>query len=232
MAGVFFQGPFGRLEGRFFQSENPKAPCVLVLPPNPAQGGTMNNKVTYAVFQAFVSLGFSALRLNYHGVGHSQGSIDGSGAGELLDDISALDWLQSRDDDTTKCWIAGYSFGAWVSAQVLMRRPEIQGFVFITPPTNLYDFSFLSPCPSSGVIIQGERDPIVDEKTVSLLAEQLDLTENINIDYRLLPNTDHFYTNQLKTLHDTIVEAIPNLKLKKTKLGKKFAKAIIPNDDY
>ena len=149
-----------------------------------------------------------------------------------MDAIAALDWLQSRDEDATKCWIAGYSFGAWVSAQVLMRRPEIQGFVFITPPTNLYDFSFLSPCPSSGVILQGERDPIVDEKTVALLAEQLDLTENINIDYRMLPDTDHFYTNNLKTLHDAIVDAIPNLKLKKTKLGKKFAKAIIPNDDY
>ena len=67
---------------------------------------------------------------------------------------------------------------------------------------------------------------------MALLAEQLDLTENINIDYRILSDTDHFYTNSLKTLHDSIIEAIPNLKLKKTKLGKKFAKAIIPNDDY
>ena len=232
MADVFFQGPFGRLEGRFFQSENPKAPSVLILPPSPVQGGTMNNKVTYAVFQAFVALGFSALRLNYHGVGHSQGTIDGTGAGELLDAIAALDWLQSRDEDSAKCWIAGYSFGAWVSAQVLMRRPEIQGFVFVTPPTHLYDFSFLTPCPASGVITQGEKDIIVDEKTVALLAEQLDLTENINIDYRPLPEVDHFYTNSLKLLYDTIVEAIPSLKLKKTKLGKKFAKAIIPNDDY
>ena len=64
MAEVFFQGPFGRLEGRFFRSENPKAPFVLVLPPNPMQGNNMNNKVTYAIFQAFVNLGFSVLSPN------------------------------------------------------------------------------------------------------------------------------------------------------------------------
>ena len=113
-----------------------------------------------------------------------------------------------------------------------MRRPEIQGFVFATPPTNVYDFNFLSPCPSSGVIVQGGADSVVDEKTVAYLAEQLDTTENINIDYRLLKGVDHFYTNALKPLHDSIVQAIPDLKLKKMKLGKKFAKAIIPNDDY
>ena len=78
-----------------------------------------------------------------------------------------------------------------------MRRPEIQGFVFITPPTNMYDFSFLSPCPSSGVIVQGGADAVVDEKTVAYLAEQLDCTENINIDYLLLDGVDHFYTNAL-----------------------------------
>ncbi len=232
MSEVFFQGPFGRLEGRFFRSENPKAPFVLVLPPNPMQGNNLNNKVTYAIFQAFVNLGFSVLRINYHGVGRSQGTVDGTGAGELLDAIAALDWLQSQDEDSNKCWIAGYSFGAWIAAQVLMRRPEIQGFVFATPPTNLYDFNFLTPCPSSGVIVQGSADTVVDEKTVAFLAEQLDLTENINIDYRLLDKVDHFYTNALKPLHDAIVQAIPTLKLKKVKLGKKFAKAIIPNDDY
>ena len=67
---------------------------------------------------------------------------------------------------------------------------------------------------------------------MAYLAEQLDTTENINIDYRLLKGVDHFYTNALKPLHDSIVQAIPDLKLKKMKLGKKFAKAIIPNDDY
>ena len=42
--------------------------------------------------------------------------------------------------------------------QLLMRRPEIEGFISITPPANLHDFTFLAPCPSSGLIIHGEAD--------------------------------------------------------------------------
>ena len=48
-----------------------------------------------------------------------------------------------------------------------MRRPEIAGFVAVSPPANLYDFSFLAPCPASGLIIQGTDDKIVEAEQVS-----------------------------------------------------------------
>jgi len=232
MAEVFFQSACGRIEGRFHRSENPTAPLALVLPPNPTQGGSMNNKVTYALFQSFAALGFSVLRINYRGVGASQGAIDGTGAGELIDAIAALDWLQGLDSDANKCWIAGYSFGAWIAAQVLMRRPEIEGFVFATPPVNVHDFNFLTPCPSSGVVVQGAEDEYVDEAAVARLVEQLNENTAVNVAYNVLPKTDHLYTGKLKELYDSIIETVPSLKLNKMKRGKKFAKAIIPNDDY
>lgn len=232
MAEVFFAGPCGRLEGRFYRSENPTAPVMLVLPPDPKQGASMNNKVTYTLFQSFVGLGFSVLRLNYRGVGASAGQLDGTGVGELADAIAALDWLQALDSDSNKCWIAGYAFGAWIAAQVMMRRPEIQGFVFATPGVNKYDFNFLTPCPASGLIVQGTEDTVVDESAVARLAEQLDDNPSVNVEYVSLKGADHLYTNRLKDLYDTILSVVPTLKLKKMKRGKKFAKAIIPNDDY
>ena len=178
MEEVFFNGVVGRLEGRFHRSESPRAPLVLILHPNPTQGGTMNNRVTYALFQAFVDMGFSVLRFNYRGVGYSQGQVDGTGVGELADAIVALDWLQSQDTEANQCWVVGYSFGAWIAAQVLMRRPEIKGFTFVTPPTSIYDFNFLSPCPSSGLIVQGARDEIVDENGVAMLANSGDSSDS------------------------------------------------------
>ena len=54
-----------------------------------------------------------------------------------------------------------------------MRRPEISGFVAISPPASLYDFSFLAPCPANGLIIQGTEDKIVEEECVSELVEKL-----------------------------------------------------------
>ena len=232
MAEVFFNGAVGRLEGRFHRSENPRAPLVLVLHPNPQQGGTMNNRVTYAVFQSFVNMGFSVLRFNYRGVGHSQGEIDGTGVGELSDAIAALDWLQNMDSESNQCWIAGYSFGAWIAAQVLMRRPEIKGFVFVTPPTDMYDFSFLSPCPASGLIVQGGQDTVVDESSVAMLAEQLDNHRFVHVEYKMLPKADHLYSNSLKELYDAIVEMVPDIKSRQPKMTTKKVPIQIPNDDY
>ncbi len=232
MAEVFFNGAAGRLEGRFHRSENPRAPLVLVLHPNPQQGGTMNNRVTYAIFQAFVNMGFSVLRFNYRGVGHSQGELDGTGVGELNDAIVALDWLQNMDSESNQCWIAGYSFGAWIAAQVLMRRPEVKGFTFVTPPTGLYDFSFLSPCPASGLIVQGGQDTVVDEASVAMLAEQLGSHRFVHVEYRLLPKADHLYSQNLKELYDTIVEMVPDIKSRQPKTTQKKTPPVVPNDDY
>ena len=77
----------------------------------------------------------------------------------------------------------GFSFGAWIAMQLLMRRPEIMGFVSISPPANNYDFSFLAPCTASGLIVQGNKDTIVPEEHPAKLAEKLSAQKNIEIDY-------------------------------------------------
>ena len=231
MEEVFFNGVVGRLEGRFHRAENPRAPLVLVLHPNPTQGGSMNNSVTYAMFRAFVDLGFSVLRFNFRGVGYSQGKIDGTGVGELADAIVALDWLQSQETEATQCWVVGYSFGAWIAAQVLMRRPEVKGFMFVTPPTKIYDFTFLSPCPASGLVIQGARDEVVDENSVAMMTEHLASNPYIDVKYRALPRADHLYTKDRKSLYDTIVQVIPTVQLRPNKDVRKTGSGIY-NDDY
>src|SRR3954447_3961561 len=149
MPEVIFNGPEGRLEGRYNHSKTQNAPIALVLHPHPQHGGTMNNRIVYAIFQTFVRRGFSTLRFNFRGVGRSQGGFD-RGEGELSDAAAALDWLQTYNPNAQACWIGGFSFGAWIAMQLLMRRPEIDGFIAVAPPANLYDFSFLAPCPSSG----------------------------------------------------------------------------------
>jgi len=199
MPDVIFNGPEGRLEGRYQHSKSSNAPIALMLHPHPQHGGTMNNKVVYTLFHAFVRQGFSVLRFNFRGVGRSQGTFD-RGEGELSDAASALDWLQTYNENTQGCWIAGFSFGAWIGMQLLMRRPEIQGFVSVAPPANMYDFSFLAPCPSSGLVVQGERDDLVPETSVEKLVQKLSAQRDIDIDYRIVKGANHFFTNQLDEL--------------------------------
>jgi len=143
MPEVIFNGPAGRLEGRYQPGKTPNGPCAIVLHPHPEFGGTMNNQVVYHLFYMFVERGFAVLRFNSRGVGRSQGLFD-HGVGELSDAAAALDWLQSLNRESKGCWIAGFSFGAWIGMQLLMRRPEVEGFISVVPPENLYDFSFLA----------------------------------------------------------------------------------------
>ncbi|HPD82271.1 MAG: alpha/beta hydrolase [Alphaproteobacteria bacterium] len=199
MPEIMFAGPEGRLEGRYTHSKTPNAPLALILHPNPEHGGTMNNKVSYMMFQAMVQRGFSVLRFNFRGVGKSQGVYD-RGEGELSDAASALDWMQALNPNAPYVWVAGFSFGAWIGMQLLMRRPEIEGFISVAPPANYYDFSFLAPCPSSGLIIQGEKDDIVTLDSVTKLAEKLHAQKGIDIDHRIVAGANHFFHERTEHL--------------------------------
>ena len=203
MPEVFVNGPEGRLEGRYKPGDRPDAPVALVLHPHPQHGGTMNNKVAYTLYQLFSQRGFSVLRINFRGVGRSQGEFD-NGPGELSDAASALDWLQSFNPDASSCWIGGFSFGAWIAMQVLMRRPEIAGFIAVSPPANMYEFTFLAPCPSSGLIVHGSADELVPEPVLATLAEKLSLQKNITIDYDIVDGADHFFQNHLETFTERV----------------------------
>ena len=50
MPEVFFNGPAGRLEGRFHPAKQRGAPIAVVLHPHPQFGGTMNNQIVYNTY--------------------------------------------------------------------------------------------------------------------------------------------------------------------------------------
>jgi uncharacterized protein len=199
MPEVLFPGPAGRLEGRYSPGKSPTAPIALILHPHPQHGGTMNNKVVYQLYNAFAERDFATLRFNFRGVGKSQGSYD-RGEGELSDAASALDWVQSINRNARSVWVAGFSFGAWIGMQLLMRRPEIESFISVAPPANMLDFNFLAPCPTSGQIIHGGADEIVPEASVAKLVTKLSSQRGVKIDYRIVPEAGHFFSDQLEIL--------------------------------
>ena len=135
MPEVIFAGPAGRLEGRYQPPKEAGAPVALILHPHPQFGGTMNNAACFEMYNMFLSKGMGALRFNFRGVGRSQGEFD-QGIGELSDAATALDWLQAMNPNAANTWVAGFSFGAWVGMQLLMRRPEIVGFISASIPAN------------------------------------------------------------------------------------------------
>jgi uncharacterized protein len=203
MPEVIIPGPEGRLEGRYHHAGVKNAPVVIVLHPNPKHGGTMNNKVVYTLFQSFKEAGFSVLRFNFRGVGKSQGKF-ADGEGELADAMAALDWISQYNPDALTYWVSGFSFGAWLSLQLLMRRPEIERYVAISPPAGMYDFDFLNPCPRDGLIIQGDQDEIVEEAAVSRLVDEINDQNQGTANYTMIEGADHFFREHLDLLKEEV----------------------------
>jgi alpha/beta superfamily hydrolase len=193
MPEVMFAGPMAGSKAATTTPSSPIAPVALILHPHPLHGGTMNNRVVHALYQRFQAMGFSTLRFNFRGVGRSQGRYDG-GIGEISDAAAALDFLQAVNPNASSLWVAGYSFGAYVGMQLLMRRPEMGGFVSVSAPASHYDFGFLAPCPCNGLILHGADDELVPESSVRKLVEKLNTQKGIRIDYRVMPGAGHIFT--------------------------------------
>jgi len=200
MPEVIFPGPDGRLEGRYQPGNRPRAPVAIILHPHP---GTMNNHIVHMLYNVFTKRGFATLRFNFRGVGRSQGEFD-NGIGELSDAASALDWLQQFNPEAQITWVAGFSFGAWIGMQLLMRRPEIKGFISVAPPANLYDFGFLAPCPSSGLIVNGSADEVVTAGGVQKLVDKLKTQRHITITHEVIEGANHFFEREMDQLQGTI----------------------------
>ncbi len=202
MPNIIINGPAGRIDAHYAHSKTPNAPLAIVFHPDPLKGGTMNNKVTYTLFQNFVERGFSVIRFNFRGVGKSQGVFD-NGEGELTDAAAVLDWMQTINPKAPYVWTAGFSFGAWISMQLLMRRPEIKGFISVGMPASEYDFTFLAPCPQSGLMLHGTRDNIAMKEDVDEVVDRLHTQKGIKIDYRMVEGANHFFTDHcdLVSLH-------------------------------
>lgn len=203
MPDIIINGPEGRIEASYYHSKTPNAPLALILHPHPEHGGTMNNRVTYSLFKTFALRGFSTLRFNFRGVGQSQGEYN-EGEGELADAAAALDWMQELNQNAPYVWVAGFSFGAWIGMQLLMRRPEIRGWVSVAPPAHTEDFTFLAPCPTSGLIVHGNEDTIVPQENVKQLVDTLRAQKGIDVDFAQIPNCNHFFKGQMGTMVEAV----------------------------
>lgn len=196
MPEVIINGPEGRLECKYMPGATAEAPTALILHPEPNKNGTMNNRVTYAMYRLFQERGFAVMRFNFRGVGRSQGVYD-QGDGELSDAATAMDWLQSQFPASSSCWIAGFSFGSWIGMQLMMRRPEINGFISVSPPAGTHDFSFLAPCPASGLIVQGGANEMVPSERVTALVEKISKQKGVEIDIAEIEGANHFFSSHL-----------------------------------
>jgi len=159
----------------------------------------MNNKIVQLMYNIFQKNGFSVIKVNFRGVGKSDGVFD-NGQGELSDAAAALDWIERQNLDYSQCWVSGFSFGSLICMQLIMRRPEVNHFVAVSPQPNVYDFSFLAPCPTSGQIIFSENDELVTKESIIDLNNRIKSQKGVEVPFSKIKNSNHFFKNKEKEL--------------------------------
>jgi uncharacterized protein len=70
----------------------------------------------------------------------------------------------------------------------------------VAPPANIYDFNFLAPCPSSGLVISGEKDKVVPWASVGELAAKTKTQKGIKIEHTVIAGANHFFANELEEM--------------------------------
>ena len=85
--------------------------------------------------------------------------------------------------------------------QLIMRRPEVNNFIAISPQPNVYDFSFLAPCPTSGQVIYSENDELVTTKeSIEELDNRIKSQKGVEVIFSKLKTLTTFLKNKEKEL--------------------------------
>jgi alpha/beta superfamily hydrolase len=172
----------------------------IVCHPHPLQGGTMNNKVVTTLTRVIKDLGGTAVRFNFRGVGKSLGEFD-NGIGETKDVLDLITWAKQKWP-SAQIWLAGFSFGAYVSLRASSQTPIAQ-LISIAPAVNNSDFSGLHPhCP--WIVAIAEQDEVVAPEEIKNWVNTL----NPKPEILLFEKTSHFFHGELINLRNRLIEIL------------------------
>jgi alpha/beta superfamily hydrolase len=203
-AGVLsLPGPAGALEVAvdFPDAADARSGYAIVCHPHPLEGGTMHNKVVTMSARSLRELGLTTVRFNFRGVGASEGTYD-NGRGETLDLLAVAQWAQQARPQQT-LWLAGFSFGAWISLLGARHLPT-QQVISIAPPAGRWDFSAVLPPACPWLVIQGEADDVVVPQAVYDWLDKLEASPTLV----KMPDTDHFFHRRLMDLRGAIKNGV------------------------
>lgn len=180
------------------QNAEPRG-IAIVAHPHPLYGGTMDNKVVQTLVRAFVALGYACARMNFRGVGQSEGTHDG-GDGET-DDIALLYAHMVGRYPGLPVALSGFSFGTYVQSLLAQRlaaegRPA-ERLVLVGCAAGKWA---LAPVPPDTILVHGEEDDTIPLKDV------LDWARPQDLPVIVVPGADHFFHRKLHHIKQWVMD--------------------------
>ncbi len=177
-------------------------PIAVISHPHPLYGGSMTNKVVYIIAKSFAELDAITVRFNFRGVGKSEGQYsDGIGEAE---DLQALVNELKQWRPTAPIWLAGFSFGAYVTvrAQAVINAEKL---LLVAPPVSMYSFDQLAEVNIPWIVIQGGQDEVIDAAAVK---NWVSLRPNPP-QFIWMEDAGHFFHGKLNEVKDALLKAWP-----------------------
>ena len=192
---VLLAGPAGQLEVVINRPLSTPRGIALIAHPHPLYGGTLENKVVQTLASTFAELDCVALRMNFRGVGGSEGKHD-EGNGET-DDMLCLADHAKREFGDLPIFLAGFSFGGFVQTKVATKL-AIRQMVLIAPAAGRFDVAEVKP---DTLVIHGEQDDTVP------LTAIMDWARPQNLPIVVIPGADHFFHKRLHLIKQLVSQA-------------------------
>lgn len=192
------QGSVGLMEGLLDLPSGAPRGIALVAHPHPLYGGTMENKVAQTLARTFVALGYVAARINFRGVGASEGVHD-HGQGET-DDMALLYRHMTEQYPGLPVALSGFSFGTFVQSQLAQRLAAAgtpaERLVLVGAAAGKWQ---MADVPADTILIHGEHD-----ETIPLLAV-FDWARPQDVPVVVIPGADHFFHRKLGHIKNWVV---------------------------
>ena len=202
IASVCIAGKAGDIEILITRPQTYSAttPLAVICHPHPLYGGSMNNKVVHILAKTFAELGAITVRFNFRGVGRSEGEFaDGIGEAE---DLQFLVSELQKWQPNSPLWLAGFSFGAYVSARAEATLKP-QKLLLVAPPVSMYDFNALPEIRCPWVVIQGGQDEVIDARAVKTWVA----AQAIQPQLIWMEDASHFFHGKLIELKTTLLNS-------------------------
>ena len=200
---ISFDGLAGLIDCALDWPEGEPTGWALVLHPNPAQGGTRDNKVVTTIARACVQQGLVALRPNFRGIGSSGGVFD-HGKGELLDMAALVEQFRVRYPEVASLpWVlGGFSFGTSIAVQLYAKWERLEknlpNIVVLAGSAAMRFRHSEVKAPEDALVIHGEVDEVVP------LSEVMDWARPLGMPIVVIPEAGHFFHGKLLVLRQLV----------------------------
>ena len=196
----------GKVECFYEHSSVANAPVAIVVNSNEIDAET--NKPRYeeagkVIIESFIENGFSTL--SFMAIDEKDGKKDlDEDSINLLHLTSIADWLHTKNIESHNFWVCGIDNGAIAALELVMRRPEIENYILVSPNIKKNDLSFVVPCAASGMLVRASEDLRFLEDDCISLQDKLTTKTESKIKYMTIYDAERNFDTELEQLKKEI----------------------------